>query len=50
MFWRRLKVRGGESGTHVYCSHDCVKLNERVSSACRDMVVFEIVNCKHCTI
>jgi hypothetical protein len=39
MFWHRLKVRRGEIGTHVCCSRDCAKLNERVSSACRDMVV-----------
>jgi hypothetical protein len=30
----------------VHCSKDFVKLNESVSSACRDMVVFEIVKYK----
>jgi hypothetical protein len=28
MFWRRLNVRGGKSGTHVYGSRDCVNLNK----------------------
>jgi hypothetical protein len=34
----------------VRCSSDCVKLNRSVSSACRDMVVIEIVNYKCCVI